>query len=69
MPQPLTADDLLPLVARLAPQERLRPIQLIAAAAERDASIYRSNPPLPAEFLSDEESLGWIADGGHANFK
>jgi hypothetical protein len=63
MSQPLTANDLLPLVARLAPQERQRLIQLIADTSERDASIYRANPPLPNEFLSDDESLGWDADG------
>lgn len=63
MAQQLTANDLLPLVARLAPQERRRLIQLIAATSERDASIYRANPPLSTEFSSDEESLGWEADG------
>lgn len=63
MSQPLTANDLLPLVARLTPQERQRLIQLIAASSERDASLYQANPPLPNEFLSDEESLGWDAEG------
>jgi hypothetical protein len=63
MSQPLTANDLLPLVARLAPQERQRLIQLIAATSERDASIYRANPPLPTEFSSDEELLAWDAEG------
>lgn len=63
MSQPLTANDLLPLVARLAPQERQRLIQLIAATSERDASIYRANPPTPTEFSSDEEVLGWDAEG------
>lgn len=63
MSQPLTANDLLPLVARLAPQERRRLIELISATSERDASIYRANPPLPTEFLSDEESLAWDANG------
>lgn len=63
MLQTLTVNDLLPLVARLATQERRRLIQVIAATEERDASIYRANPPHPTEFLSNEASLGWDADG------
>jgi hypothetical protein len=63
MSQPLTANDLLPLVARLEPQERRRLIQLIESTSERDASIYRATPPLPTEFVSDEDPLGWDADG------
>ena len=63
MSQPLTANDLLPLVARLEPQERQRLIQLIAATSERDASIYRATPPVQGEFSTDEASLGWDAEG------
>jgi hypothetical protein len=47
----------------LAPQERQRLIQLIAATSERDASIYRASPPLHGEFSGDEVSLGWDAEG------
>jgi hypothetical protein len=63
MSQPLTANDLLPLVARLAPQERQRLVHLIAATAERDAALYLATPPGKDEFASDEEHLAWDADG------
>ncbi len=63
MSQPLTANDLLPLVARLAPRERERLMRLIAATAERDASLYATAPPRQDEFTSDEESLAWDAEG------
>gem|GEM_PF-1010495 len=63
MSQPLTANDLLPLVARLAPQERERLVRLMAVAAERDAAVYRDAPPHQGEFSSDDDALGWDADG------
>jgi hypothetical protein len=63
MSQPLTANDLLPLVARLAPRERQRLLQLIAATAERDAALYLAAPPSKDEFASDHDPLGWDADG------
>lgn len=63
MSQPLTANDLLPLVARLAPGERRRLAQLISATSERDATMYAATPVRQDEFTSDEQSLGWDADG------
>jgi len=63
MSQPLTANDLLPLVARLDPAERRRLVYLIDATAERDAAIYASAPAKQDEFASDNEQLGWDADG------
>jgi hypothetical protein len=63
MAQPLTANDLLPLVARLAPGERDRLVHLIEARAESDASVYGTTPPGRKEFSSDEEPLGWDAEG------
>jgi hypothetical protein len=63
MSQPLTANDLLPLVARLDARERERLAQLIGATSERDAAVYASTPVKRDEFSSDEESLGWDADG------
>lgn len=63
MSQPLTANDLLPLVARLDARERERLAQLIGATSERDAAVYASTPIKRDEFTSDEESLGWDADG------
>jgi hypothetical protein len=63
MPQPLTANDLLPLVARLAPGERDRLVHLIEATSERDASVYGMAPPGRGEFSSDEEPLAWDSEG------
>lgn len=63
MPQPLTASDLLPLVARLAPSERDRLVRLIEATSERDASVYGMTPPGRDEFSSDEEPLAWDSEG------
>jgi len=63
MPQPLTADDLLPLVARLAPEERMRLVHFIQAASERDAAAYATTPPRPDEFSSDDDPLAWDAEG------
>ena len=63
MTQPLTADDILPLVARLAPQERLRLLRLITASPERDAALYQGLPPRRDELSSEEEPLGWDAEG------
>jgi hypothetical protein len=63
MSQPLTATDLLPLVARLAPLERKRLVRLIEAAGERDAALYLASPVKPGEFASDEDPLAWDAEG------
>ena len=63
MAQPLTASDLLPLVARLAPGERDRLVHLIEATSDRDASLYGTTPPGRNEFSSDEEALAWDAEG------
>jgi hypothetical protein len=63
MAQPLTANDLLPLVARLAPGERSRLAHLIEATSERDASVYGTTPPGREEFSNDEDPLAWDAEG------
>ena len=62
MPKPLTADEILPLVACLSPQERARLLRLIAAAPTPNEA-YRLRPPSEDEFSSDEEPLGWEAEG------
>jgi hypothetical protein len=62
MPKPLTADEILPLVACLSPQEKARLLRLITTPASPDAA-YRSAPPSPNEFASDEDQLAWDADG------
>jgi hypothetical protein len=63
MPNPLTADDIVPLVECLTPQERVRLFRLITASTSRDAAVYGSAPPSPVEFSTDEEPLAWEADG------
>jgi hypothetical protein len=63
MPKSLTADDLLPLVASLTPQERVRLLRLIASPQGADAPVYRSLPPSRDEFSSDDEPLAWDAEG------
>jgi hypothetical protein len=59
----LTADDILPLVACLAPQERVRLLRLIKAPLGSDESVYRSLPPARDEFSTEEDLLAWDAEG------
>jgi hypothetical protein len=63
MPKPLTADDIIPLVASLTPQERARLLRLIAVPQGADAPVYQSVPPSREEFSTDEEPLAWDAEG------
>jgi hypothetical protein len=63
MPKPLTADDLLPLVACLTPQERIRLLRLLSAPSSADAAAYRAAPPGRQEFSADDDALGWDAEG------
>jgi hypothetical protein len=63
MAKTLTADDILPLVASLTPQERVRLLHLIASSQGEDAAVYRSAPPSRDEFSADEEPLAWDAGG------
>lgn len=70
MAQPLTADDLLPLVAKLPHDEQVRLAQLVLRAmrdATRDAAAYRAMPVRPDEFSHDEESGAWEGDGWEAS--
>jgi len=62
MSQSLTANDLLPLVARLTPSERERLVHLIRATSERDAAMYATVPVRVDEFTTADESLAWDAD-------
>ena len=59
MPNLLTVDDIVPLIAALTPQERARLLRLIAKPQGDDASLYRAIPPTIEEFSSDEEALAW----------
>jgi hypothetical protein len=69
MAQPLTADDLLPLVAKLSRDEQVRLIQLALRAARdatRDAAAYGKTPVRPDEFSQDEEGAAWEGEGWEA---
>ncbi len=63
MAKTLTADDILPLVASLTPQERVRLLRLLALPQGADAPAYRSLPPSRDEFSTDDEPLAWDPDG------
>ena len=63
MPEHLKADDIVPLVASLTPQERVRLLRLITSSPGADASVYRSVPPARNEFSTDQEPVAWGAEG------
>jgi len=62
MSQPLTADDLLPLIAKLSSAERRKLFRLIQKVGS-DVEAYRAVPPAQDEFSSDEGTLAWDGDG------
>ncbi len=60
----LTADDIFPLVACLAPEERLRLFRLISVPQKvDDTEAYRVLPPTQEEFSSNREPLAWDSEG------
>lgn len=61
MGKPLTADDVLPIVAALTPQEKSRLLRLISMRG--DAAAYAAMPPASDEFSSDEEPLAQDGEG------
>ncbi len=64
MMQQMTADDILPLIAGLTPQERLRLIRLVTRQSHASEGLaYETAAPHPDEFSSDDESLAWEAEG------
>jgi hypothetical protein len=63
MAKTLSADDILPLVASLTPEERIRLLRLMASPLGEDAFVYRSVPPSRDEFSADEDPLAWDAAG------
>ena len=63
MARVLTADDILPLVDSLTPQERVRLLRLIAMPHGADAAVYSYVPPSGDEFSADDEPLAWDAEG------
>ena len=70
MAQRLTADDLLPLVAKLPHDEQVRLAQLALRAARdgsRDAAAYRSKPVRADEFSQEDDGAAWESEGWEAN--
>jgi hypothetical protein len=63
MPKPLSAEDILPIVACLTPQERGRLMRLIAAPLGGDAALYAAVPVDADEFGSDVDPLAWEGGG------
>ena len=64
MAKPLTADDVLPSVASLTPQERVRLLRLISMRSSEGAvAAYRSTPVGQGELSSDEDALSWDSEG------
>lgn len=64
MAKRVTVDDILPLIACLTPQERVRLLRLITAPPGVDAAAaYRAVPPGRDEFSTDEEPLAWDPEG------
>lgn len=63
MPAPLTADDLLPLIAKLSAEERRRLLHLVFRQGRTDGDAYASQPVQPDEFSSTDDALAWDADG------
>lgn len=60
----MTVQEILPLIADLTLLERLRLVRLIVEQPGVDeAAIYRLLPSGPNEFSSDEDALGWEAEG------
>jgi hypothetical protein len=69
MAQPLTADDLLPLIAQLPHDEQVRLAQLVLRArrdATRDVAAYRGMPVRPDEFAQDQDGAAWEGEGWEA---
>ena len=61
----LTADDVLPIVAALPPEEYGRLLQLLGhLVVDQTVEAYASIPPRPGEFsCGDEDPLEWEASG------
>jgi hypothetical protein len=62
MSKPLTADEILPLIACLSSEEKARLLRLIVAPQSPNEG-YRRRPPSADEFSGDEDQLAWDAEG------
>jgi hypothetical protein len=63
VPRILTAEDIVPLIASLSDEERLRLLRWIASPHGADAAAYRIAPPAREEFSTADDPLAWEADG------
>ncbi len=63
MTNELTADDLVPIIAKLSQKERMRLMRLAFQANTDDSMKYAANPVRENEFSSDEDPLAWDAAG------
>jgi hypothetical protein len=63
MTNELTADDLIPIIAKLSMTERRQLMRLAFGSQTNDDELYSSQPVRENEFTSDEDSLSWDADG------
>jgi hypothetical protein len=67
MANPVTADDLIPLITALPLAERVRLLRLLASRPGSEAAgAYDAQPPGPDEFSADYDPLSWDADGWEA---
>jgi hypothetical protein len=62
MPRLRTADDIIPLVAFLTDNERIRLLRWIASPRASDASVYAAAPPNTDEFSSDDDPIARETD-------
>lgn len=67
MANPVTADDLLPLISALPVAERVRLLRLLTSRPNADvAGAYDAQPVGLDEFSADDDPLSWDADGWEA---
>jgi hypothetical protein len=59
----LKAEDLIPLIAKLSPAERHRLLQLARNQGLDDGQTYAAIPPRDGEFITEDDSLAWDAEG------
>jgi hypothetical protein len=62
---PLRAEDLLPLIAKLPRDQRVRlaRLALAAAAAGDDGAAYAAHPVDRGELADGDDGLGWDGEG------
>jgi hypothetical protein len=63
MERELKAEDLIPLIAKLSREERLRLTRLALSQGLSDAQAYAAQPVGDEEFAADDDPLSWEAEG------